>query len=385
MANLVDVLQDGGADLETVDFILQALQEAEQSDWGPILEGFVDPTEALKVLAEDPACIGKAFSTLRRIHEEAQQEANKPPPNSDSRFLDVFILGLIGAEAVAQPGRAHEDLPGLLGSVTTHSLARCARLCRRARDLIAIEGVWEPRLGACCHRWGLAVPEVVSGWRDTFFEVLRPRCDAIYVGECRYVHNIRPGASMEARLVKRSYHWVEYRRYVRFLPPDVNGVRRAMVLRDTCPFDLAAEALTTLDPLTHVNASQPEQLGEKSSINNTGQATVPQLQGRIAVGTYTWSGTKVEIEFFTLKETYYIVLELMHGGEGSLAARLEWQEYSQTQGSAPAVVASGQVPERLCFNLGRSQYGGGYAADSEKDHFPPMLARQHRRLEHLLF
>jgi len=178
---------------------------------------------------------------------------------------------------------------------------------------------------------------------------------------------------------------VEYRRYVRFLPPDADSVCMAMVLRDACPFDLAVEALTTLDPMTHVNASQPEQLGEKTSVNNTGQATVPQLHGRIAVGTYTWSGTKVEIEYFTLKETYNIVLELSHGGEGSLAARLEWQEYSQTQGSSAPGVISGQVPERLCFNLGRSQYGGGYPADSDKDHFPPMLARQHRRLEHLLF
>eukprot|EP00971_Amphidinium_carterae_P261935 5195522-Amphidinium_carterae.1 len=124
MANLVDVLQDGGADLATVEFILQALQEAEPSEWSPILEGFVDPVEALTALGDDPQCIDKAINTLQRIQEEATKEENKPPPNADSRFLDVFILGLIGAEAVAQPGRAHELLPGLLCSITAHSLAR---------------------------------------------------------------------------------------------------------------------------------------------------------------------------------------------------------------------------------------------------------------------
>mmetsp|Transcript_92157 Transcript_92157/g.298087 ORF Transcript_92157/g.298087 Transcript_92157/m.298087 type:complete len:221 (-) Transcript_92157:165-827(-) len=78
---------------------------------------------------------------------DVDEEEESGPPNADSRLLDVFILGVTpGCPEGVGRGSTRAALPGLLGCVDTHSLTRCSRLCRRARELVGVEHVWEPRV-----------------------------------------------------------------------------------------------------------------------------------------------------------------------------------------------------------------------------------------------
>mmetsp|Transcript_685 Transcript_685/g.1692 ORF Transcript_685/g.1692 Transcript_685/m.1692 type:complete len:372 (-) Transcript_685:115-1230(-) len=371
MSLLLDAFEDAGVDRETVAFLVEALQNAEPDDWSAIVEPFLPSDPVVAVLNAEPDVLERTVRALEREAEEAAAEAAKPPPNADSLFLDIFVCGHehIGEES---PCSSSEALPGALAWIDASVLARCHRLCRRAQDLVTLPHVWEPRVRATCALWSLPLPEEpAQGWRSLFFELLRPRCDGIYVGECRYVHHIRPGASWDAKLCTKSYHWVDYRRYLRLLPPDpVDGALRALVLRDVCPFTAAVSALLSVDPKTHVNSLQPEtSLEKRAHVSNQAH-----LQNIVAAGTYTWEADRVEVRFANGGDRYRMVFQLMDGHDMRFSGRLEWAQYNMIS----------KHEEEVPFDLGRSRYGGGEAADSQKDHFPPLLVRQCPQLKHLL-
>jgi len=372
MTELLDVFEDAGVDRATVSFLVEALQNAEQPDWGPILEPFLPPERALDVLSACPRVLERTVAVLEAEAEAAAAEAAKPPPNAESHFLDSFVLGAAGQESEAESHAPSHAMPGVLAWACGRCLGLCARLCRRARALAELEQVWAPRTARVCRVWGLALPKGGS-WREHYFTALRPRSDVIYVGECRYVHYIRPGASMETKLINKSYHWVDYRRYVRLLPPDAHdGALFALVLRDACPFTAGADALLGVNPRTHVNSYQDDALAsEHRGKHMQAQATHAQLRGRVAVGTYTFEGSCVQIRFSTQGDHYCLTLDLSHGA-WSFCGRLEWREYAMVS----------RQGERVPFDLGRSKYGGGDPADHEKDHFPAMEIRNCRQLEH---
>jgi len=280
-----------------------------------------------------------------------------------------------------------ELLPGAFSFADVYALARCQRLCKRARDLVSVPHVWEPRLRAVCAAWSLPCPTARAGgalvgeeldkgasWRDLFFELRRPRCDGIYVGQCRYVSRIPPGATMQANIFTKGYQWVEYQRYLRLLPPDPadGGILRALVLRDVCPFKAAVAALASMDPRAHVNCLAPE----KSLEHRTHVSTQEKIETHVAAGTYTWVGDQVEVRFENCGDNYHLVFELGDGHPEDMrfSGHLEWSSYSMLN----------KRGEDVPFGLGRSRYGGGDPEDCEKDHFPPLCLRQCRQLEYLL-
>jgi len=277
-----------------------------------------------------------------------------------SNFLQSMIFGVSGKDSCA--------LGGILSCIDLHGLARCSMLCNRGRELVSIEQVWKPRVAKLCTLWKLPVPSAARGglWRQSFFQPLRPRCDGLYVGECRYVHYIRPGASTDKKVVNKSYHWVEYRRFVRFLPPDpADGACFALVLRDACGFRTAVDVLTNIDPRAHSKACCSAQ--DSLDTWNT------DVKLRVMGGTYILNGSRIEIRCAQYGKQYLLALELGHGGDRYFSDRLIWKEYLMVNNNS----------EIIPFNLGRSSRGDGEPANFEKDHFAAMLLRPCRPLEWL--
>mmetsp|Transcript_54022 Transcript_54022/g.94229 ORF Transcript_54022/g.94229 Transcript_54022/m.94229 type:complete len:393 (-) Transcript_54022:79-1257(-) len=391
MTELLDVFDDEAVDRETVSFLVEALDNAESSEWADLLEPFLPPARALAVLSSSPGVLERTREALEKEAAEAAAEAAKPPPNSDSELLDSFVLAPSekkddqpdkDASLSKGPIAIEQSFAGLLGFATVSGLMKCSYLCRRACSLVMADAVWEPRVRALCKTWQLECPDDASedagSWRRRFLGILRPRCDGIYVGECRYVHRVRPGTSIEAKLMNKSSFWIEYRRYVRLLPPvaneKTNGVEfRALVLRDPCTIPVAEEAFLTLDTRTHVNSLEHKKEQGQIAQARVGGDSKAILRDRVCMGTYTWAGSMVEVRYGIGEDTYKISLELMHGGEQSCSGRLEWREYSKTSDSE----------EALPFHLGRSKWGGAEPENHEKDHFPAMLIKPSKRLEHL--
>mmetsp|Transcript_58998 Transcript_58998/g.125086 ORF Transcript_58998/g.125086 Transcript_58998/m.125086 type:complete len:321 (-) Transcript_58998:161-1123(-) len=294
---------------------------------------------------------------------EVDEEGDEPP-NLHSRFLDIFVLGLTLTNV--GNGSTTSLFPGLLGWLDAANLCRAARLCRRSRELVLVEHNWEPRVRATCGRWQLPIPKKGT-WRHNFFKLLRPRCDGIYVGECRYVHRIRLGTSLEAKST-RPFHWVDYRRYIRLLPPDENGTKFAFVLRDVCNFDVAAELLSKMDPTRQLMALAKEKLTAES------RSSQAHLWARVAVGTWERCDANIEIRARCSDDQLYLTLKLSHGSDQRFSGRLDWAEYRMVD----------QEGDVTTFNLGRSPDGDGRPLSTEKDHYPPMYIRTCPKLEHLL-
>jgi len=274
-------------------------------------------------------------------------------------FLQSMIFGVSGTEKCA--------LGGVLSCIDLHCLARCSMLCNRARELVAIEQVWKPRVAKICTLWKLPAPSAARKglWRQSFFEPLRPRCDGLYVGRCRYVHFIRPGTSMEKKSLNRSYHWVEYHRFVRFLPPDpVDGACFALVLRDSCCFGTALDVLANIDARSHSKTCATQGPVDTWSTD---------VKLRVMGGTYILNGSRVEIRCAQYGKQYLLVLELGHGSDRNFSSRLVWKDYVMVSHNS----------EIIPFNLGRSTKGDGEPANYEKDHFPAMQLRPCPSLEWL--
>lgn len=390
MTQLVALFDEEGLDRETQVFLCEALSNAEADDYAGMLEGFIPPpadggdSKALALVLAQPHLVEEAAAYLQKELEAeaaaAAAEAAKPPPNSDSMLLAAFILGWKEGGENAGDGRW---LPGVLAWVDPHSLARLSRLCPRAAPMVRAECTWQPRVRRMYEMqcWDPAELRAEESWRAYFFSKLRPRFDGIYVGECRYVHYIRPGSSMDAKLATKSFHWVDYRRFVRLLPPAEDGERFALVLRDTCSFKAAEEVMLDTDPRTHENIYEHD--GPSGQHRGPGvQATTSRdkLRERVSVGRWSYTaGPALHIDYEISCNQYALALELDHGAGFRFSGKLAWKDYSMTDNKR-----GGEV---IPYNLGRKHaYGFWYEepADHEKDHFPSMLFRASKPLAYLL-
>lgn len=91
MTELLDVLRDGQLDQETVAFLVEALSNAEPSDWDAILEPFVQPGPVLDVLTSYPNVLEQSAVALAAVTawamdaEEAPEAASEEGVHRDAR------------------------------------------------------------------------------------------------------------------------------------------------------------------------------------------------------------------------------------------------------------------------------------------------------------
>jgi len=248
-----------------------------------------------------------------------------------------------------------------------YTLTRFDRLCKDARQLTEKDRFWEPRVRAVCDVWVL--PDPVSSertWRAHFFSLLRPRWDGVYIGQCGYLHRVRPGTSMSS---SRKQIWMDYRRYVRLCPPDETGVLRALVLQDAAPLDVALGVLLGLDPCTHTPSSL-----SRGALQPSKDIKL-FLQSKTFPATYELqcSGSLVNISYpDDALGIFRMTLRLRSRSHYDFSERLEWTDYQQTNLRG----------ELQCFDLGRNEHGE--SVNVTRDHFAPFVLRPCASLEYLL-
>lgn len=381
MSELLDAFDDAGLDDdETRAFLVEALSHAEASEWADILEPFVSPIDgALAALRNVPGVLERS----RRAFEAAAAA------KAEDEKLDVIAEYFL--KALPLPG-------GILFFSGVHAVAAVARVCRAARLASSTEVLWQSRLEQLRSRWSLSPPELLAAaataasaelrgaaLREHYLAVLRPRCDGLYVGECRFKrwvpigHNFDMRKNAEQLAMKfgrgSSDEWVHYRRYVRLLPPDaIDGTQWAFVLQDPSSREVVEKALVAgVDPLSHANPAKSEGVLTENNIHSN---DIDRIQQKICVGTYmfTPSGT-VEVRYRASEGNFHLTFSLSHGGPRACSDRLQWEHYTMEDESS----------EVIAFNLGRLEdWRGGGLTDENKDHFPQLQFRPKRVLEHLL-
>jgi len=377
MSELLDAFDDAGLlDFETRSFLVEAFANAETSEWRDILEPFISPAEpALAVLEKVPGVLARSQRALEKEVKQAEQP-------KVSFVADAFL----------------KALPcGILASCGLHAVVRCARLCRAARAQAFEEKLWQHRAEWACAHWSLPPTALPNGdgkpWRQRFLATLRPRCDGIYVGECRFRRWVRLGHHVDLRKNSEALaayggpggfgEWLHYRRYVRLLPRDPSDRSlRALVLTDHCPRDAAEKVLISgVDVRTHENPTKSE--GVPSDPSQLGLADPERLRKRICVGSYAYtpgSGSgegRININYSATDGEYRLTLLLSHGGKHVFSDCLTWESYD--------LVTSENGGDAINFDLGRlPDWKGGGLADENKDHFPQVKFRPKVALEHLL-
>jgi len=378
MSELLDAFDDAGlVDFETRSFLVEALVNAEASDWPDILEPFISPAESAL------AALEKVPGVLERSQRALEKELTQTQEGTKVSFVaDAFLKALPS---------------GVLASCGLHAVTRCARLCRAARAHAFEEDLWQYRTERAWARWSLPPTALPNGdgkyWRQRFFLALRPRCDGIYVGECKFRRWVRLGHHTDLRKNSEALaayggrggcgEWLHYRRYVRLLPPDrIDGSMWALVLTDHCPRDAAEKVLIGgVDLASHVNPAKSE--GVPSDPSQLGLQDPERLRKQICIGRYTYtpepgSGEgRININYSAIDGEYRLTLLLSHGGKYKFSDCLTWENYD--------LVSSTNGGETVNFDLGRlPDWKGGGLADENKDHFPQMKFRARVVLEHLL-
>jgi len=367
MSELFDVFDDEGLhDADTRAFLVEALQNADEEEWRDILEPFVNPERAIDVLKSVPAVLDRSLKALEAAKEPP--EKGKKPSFTSQAFLDSLPAGVL----------KHSGL---------HTIGSCACVSRGCRDFASEEKLWMGRTEAMRSDWSFPPVSLANGeiWRGRFFVELRPRCDGIYVAECRFKRYVRIGHSCDLRRTNEEYketkgrgnkeEWISYRRYVRFLPPDkLDGSMWALILKDSCTRRLAEDVLVIgVDPKTHVNPAKSNgEVSENYSFDDP-----ERLVSRICVGRYTFSQKDglIEIRYRAIEGEYHMSFQLSHGGLHHFADRLEWLRYQMHS----------DEQEEIEFNLGKlPDWKGGGLADPDKDHYPFLDFSRSSALEHLL-
>jgi len=370
MSELLDAFDDAGLlDVDTRTFLVEALIEAEATEWQDILEPFVTPTEpALKVLEEVP-------NVLQRSLRALAEAAVAPPEQAVDPLFDLFM----------------QALPtGVLHCTGLHTAAQCARLCKAARTAAADSETWRRRTQAAIAAWALpamdAPPSDEDTWRNRYLSLLRPRCDGIYVGECGYNRWLPVGHHIDMRKNAAALmqyggrggqaEWIGYRRYLRLLPRDpIDGKCWAFVLQDPCPRASAEKVLLQgVDPLSHENPAKPE--GVMTDTGGPDTSDAHRLRKLICVGQYAFlqDNRQIEVTYTAGGGEYRQVFELSQSPQRH-SDRLTWDSYTWQE-------ANGEVEN---FNLGRlPEWKGGGLADENKDHFAQMHFRPKLSVEHML-
>ena len=364
MSEFLDALDDAGVDdKDTRAFLVEALGNAEESEWSDVLEPFVNGGLQACLAALTLDVLAKSRHALAKEVKEVEGEKISP--------LALAFLQTLH--------------PGILFASGLHTVARCARTCRAAHEATQKVDLWQSHALRTCARWSLPAPRGRSiPWRTEFLRFVRPRCDGIYVGECGFQRWVRVGHHTDLRKNSAQLaayggrggqaEWVRYRRYLRLLPLDEMGRHRAMVLQDPCPRHAAEDVLVAgVDFATHCNPVKSEGLPE-GAVPHAGDAE--RLRKRICVGDYEFDREKATIIVkYTAVDGEYRLTFSLSGHRCSDC--LTWEHYEmedQVRG------------ELIPFNLGRlPDWKGGGLEDEGKDHFPEMNFRPQITLEHLVW
>merc|ERR1719329_93542 len=262
-------------------------------------------------------------------------------------------------------------------------LARWSRLCRSARKSVDRKEVWEHRARPVFSLCGVQPPAgKLVDWRAAFFQPKRPRFDGIYVGECGYDHFIPYGSSTDLRKNAKEFNWMQgakgsgfdvrydYRRYVRFFPPDKHdGALRAIVLQDAGLRNDVLAMLHDIDPVSHVNPQKQEAMKhDAKEVSQNKRDDIAVMRSRVCAGRYKVCSEKsrVEIEYSTGEGLYRLEFNILQARPNQFCTQLEWQSYALTNLKG----------EEMPYNLGRKFYKDGSRvegappSDEKSDHFP---------------
>ncbi|CAK9005280.1 unnamed protein product [Durusdinium trenchii] len=367
MSELLDAFDDAGVDVETKQFLIEALHHAEEAQWSDVLEPFVNGSlEACLAALTKPQVLLKSAKALEKEMKQAEKSEKISP-------IALAFLQL---------------LHPVLGASGLHTVARCAAVCRNAKEAVLKADVWDSHVLRARRWWALPpVPQRLqpkqpnpAGWRP-FLSTLRPRCDGIYVGECGFQRWLRVGHHSDLRKNSAQLaayggrggqaEWVSYRRYVRLMPPDGEGRQYAMVLQDPCPREAAEQVLVDgVDFTTHCNPVKSEGLPDTQVAH---VCDAERLRKRLCVGQYSLDleNRLIRVSYTAVDGTYRLCFSLKHW---IFSDCLTWEQYEMES----------QTGEVVPFNLGRlPDWKGGGLEDEGKDHFPSMNFRPKTSLEHL--
>lgn len=214
--------------------------------------------------------------------------------------------------------------------------------------------IWKPRLQKLCEFWSLRWLQ--ESWREQYLRLYRPRWDGVYVGQCQYLHKVRPGSSLT---YKGSCVWVSYRRYVRLFPPNEEGELRALVLQDAAPMDLALSLLMSSD------VACPAVFGKAKESKS-------HLERKIAVASYDFHLGNVRLKYSNDIGQCNLTLKVSHSKKGHFSEQMDWVDYTLTRPG----------DEAHSFDLGRNEWGD--PRNPSCDHFPPFVLHRQTTLEHHL-
>eukprot|EP00931_Biecheleriopsis_adriatica_P057821 TRINITY_DN34324_c0_g1_i2.p1 TRINITY_DN34324_c0_g1~~TRINITY_DN34324_c0_g1_i2.p1 ORF type:complete len:372 (-),score=74.65 TRINITY_DN34324_c0_g1_i2:43-1158(-) len=370
MSVLLDAFDDAGLlDHETRSFLVEALVNADESDWQDIIEPFLMPVEPALLALKVPGVLQKSQDALER--EEKRKEKK-----DQLGWMTVAFTKAMSNGTLSQ-------------ALGLHTASQCNCLCKAVRGSIAACELWHHGTARACRRWRLAMPTWPAGessrWREHYFSLLRPRCDGIYVGECGYRRWVRVGHHMDMRKNGAalaayggrggSQEWVAYRRYLRFLPESEDGECWALVLQDPCSRKAAEQVLLSpLDPRTHEN---PAKIEGSVMQGTTMEAWDPdRLRSRICAARYDLGEKEGElyVRYRAADEESRMTFSLSHGAPHTFASRLIWEHYEKQ--------VDGQ--DALEYDLNRlPDWKGGGRANEDRDDFAQMDFRPKVALEHL--
>eukprot|EP00933_Yihiella_yeosuensis_P004566 TRINITY_DN108931_c0_g1_i1.p1 TRINITY_DN108931_c0_g1~~TRINITY_DN108931_c0_g1_i1.p1 ORF type:complete len:355 (-),score=49.68 TRINITY_DN108931_c0_g1_i1:257-1321(-) len=354
MTSLLRLLEANQVDAETIDFLIEAVSNADDIDQQmDVLEPFLpeNTEEARALLIEDPGTV-KVCAEVLQVRELERQRLLHP--NADSPLLQWAIDGLKFCD--------------------TYIVTRISWLCKEIRPFTFVPHIWEVRLRPMCGYWHLPYEED-GQWREQFFDILRPRWDGVYISHCGYQRKIRPGASMTDH---RTTSWVSYRRYLRLCPPDEDGKLKALFLQDAADQKIALQVVMGLDPSVHVASVS------QSSLANPGCPPAPhkglqatkdvktQLASRTMSADYEFREGHVFLAYSSDVGQFDAKLKVNHYDKHNFSEQLDWIDYTLNK--------DGDDP--VNFDLGRNDWGN--PRDPTRDHFPVFTLYAQSDVEHLL-
>ncbi|CAK9089971.1 Putative rhodanese domain-containing dual specificity protein phosphatase [Durusdinium trenchii] len=394
MSELLDAFDDAGVDVETKQFLIEALHHAEEAQWSDVLEPFVNGSlEACLAALTKPQVLLKSAKALEKEMKQAEKsetwdgslQGSSFPPAAKEKISPIALAFL-------------QLLHPVLGASGLHTVARCAAVCRNAKEAVLKADVWDSHV-LRARRWSLdtgigsrvaVVLATVVKFGDVFWITEDSLRGGVFiassmVGECGFQRWLRVGHHSDLRKNSAQLaayggrggqaEWVSYRRpgdrYVRLMPPDGEGRQYAMVLQDPCPREAAEQVLVDgVDFTTHCNPVKSEGLPDTQVAH---VCDAERLRKRLCVGQYSLDleNRLIRVSYTAVDGTYRLCFSLKHW---IFSDCLTWEQYEMES----------QTGEVVPFNLGRlPDWKGGGLEDEGKDHFPSMNFRPKTSLEHL--
>jgi hypothetical protein len=125
------------------------------------------------------------------------------------------------------------------------NLDRCQSVCRKLREFVLASGNWQRTYEKY---WPTDImstferPRAALMFRHLCLTKPYPRFDGIYIGTCRYIRNIQPGASLTDH---RTALIVEYFRVIRLIPDGTGQILRCESLFEPNVIKMGHRSLLT--------------------------------------------------------------------------------------------------------------------------------------------